>query len=172
MEYTDHVVVSNDDPCTHSFIESDSRQTVLWLKGEHDAATVDELSALLAEAIALEPVEVIVDLSGVEFMAAAPVGALIGARYLLGQDARSLVLRDPSRSARLILELCGVDTTLTPARDPRDVIASAARALDSFVPVPATAPEFVPTPTPAASPNIRLGARSTAPIGEPVSRGR
>lgn len=170
MEYIENVVLSGDALRTHSYIESGHAQTIVWLKGEHDAATVDELSELLAEAIALAKTDVIVDLSGVEFMGAAPVGALFGARYLLEQDARALVLRSPSKSAQLILELCGVDSALKPARDHRDVIAHAARALDSFVPVPAARPE--PSPTPVANATTRVDSASAVSTGEPVSRGR
>ena len=87
---------------------------VVHLRGEHDVATVTELSATLARAIALGQADLVVDLSRVDFMGAATVGVLTWARELLLVRSRSLVLRAPSSTARRVLELCGLDGLVEP----------------------------------------------------------
>jgi anti-anti-sigma factor len=81
---------------------------VVWLRGEHDCFTVREVVATMARAITLGDAELVVDLSGVEFMGAATVGVLVRARALLRARSRSLVVRSPSRSACHVLNLCGL----------------------------------------------------------------
>jgi anti-anti-sigma factor len=76
---------------------------------------VHDLVVTMARAITLGDAELVVDLSGVEFMGAATVGVLIRSRALLRTRSRSLVLRSPSRSARHLLDLCD----LTGLVDPR-----------------------------------------------------
>jgi anti-anti-sigma factor len=91
---------------------------VVRLRGEHDLATVTELSATLARAITLGDADLVVDLSQVEFMGAATVGVFAWARELLSARSRSLVLRSPSSSARRVLELCDLDSLVeTPSDD-------------------------------------------------------
>ncbi|MEY2398392.1 MAG: hypothetical protein QOJ00_1566 [Actinomycetota bacterium] len=160
MASTEPFEASNDGARTHSYAETLGDDTLIWLAGEHDSATVEELTALLAEAITRSQRNVIVDLSGVEFMAAAPVGALVRARYLLGLQARTLVLRSPSHSARVVLRLCDLELTAAPRGD-GVVIRGAARALASFVPVPATQAEshLIAAPAPISPRHPSLQAR-------------
>ncbi len=108
MAITERAFPSAEYPRLHH-VEVEAGDAVVRLTGEHDAATVDDLSRLLAEAIALTRSAVIVDLSGVEFMGAATIGALMRARNFLEARSRRLVLRAPSASARRTLELCGID---------------------------------------------------------------
>jgi anti-anti-sigma factor len=82
---------------------------VLWLGGEHDLSTQDFLSTRLARAIASLDADVVVDLSEIEFMDAGTVGVLLRARELLLLRSRLLALRAPSRRARLVIGLCGLD---------------------------------------------------------------
>jgi anti-anti-sigma factor len=58
---------------------------------------------------------VVVDLSGVEFMAAATVSVILGTRARLHQRSRSLTVRSPSRCARRVLELCDLADLIRPA---------------------------------------------------------
>lgn len=113
-------------------------RTVVWLRGEHDTSTAVELSLVIAEAIALDDADVVVDLSDVEFMGAATVGVIVRSRELLRTRSRTLLLRSPSRCARRVLDLCDLsyvvdagcgDVTLTPP---------APGALGTWVAVPAT----------------------------------
>jgi len=105
---------------------SDGARTVVWLRGEHDASTVAVLSEALARAIANDDADVVVDLSGVQFMDAATVGVISWAREVLGVRSRSLVLRSPSSCARRVLELCDEAALLggaDAAPAPRTVVA-------------------------------------------------
>ena len=87
-------------------------RTVVMLRGVHDASTVTALSEDMARAIALDDADVVVDLGGVEFMDAATVRLIIRAGEFLRLRSRSLTLRSPSRRARRVLDLCGLDDHL------------------------------------------------------------
>lgn len=92
----------------------EGNRTVVWLRGDHDACGVASLSSTLATAMAVDDADFVVDLSGVDFMDAATVGAIIGARNGLRQRSRSLALRCPSRNALLVLTLCELTHLLEP----------------------------------------------------------
>ena len=66
----------------------------------------------MARAIALDDADLVLDLSGVEFMDAATVRLIIRAREFLRLRSRSLTLRSPSTHARRVLDLCGLDDHL------------------------------------------------------------
>lgn len=83
-------------------------RAVIWLDGEHDVDTLSTLTDTLTRAIGTDDSDVIVDLSGVTFMCAATVGALIGGRNSLRRQSRSLTLRSPSPIAGRVLDLCGI----------------------------------------------------------------
>lgn len=118
------------------FGRRDPPTTLIRLDGEHDISTASELSETLARAIGADDADVVVDLSEVEFMAAATVGVLLRARELLRMQTRSLVLRSPSRRARRVLELCGDADLLDPGTGAGD-------ALLSWVTVPAKVPSAI-----------------------------
>jgi anti-anti-sigma factor len=88
---------------------SEGDPLVVWLRGEHDLSTVREVSDVLSRAISDEDRDVVVDLSGVEFMGAATIGVLVRARQDLRSRARSLTLRAPSTSADRVLRACRID---------------------------------------------------------------
>jgi len=88
--------------------EHDGGGTVVWLRGEHDIATMPSLADAISRAISLDDGDVVVDLSDVEFMGAATVGVILRAREALRLRSRSLELRSPSTRARRVLDLCGV----------------------------------------------------------------
>jgi len=88
--------------------EHDGGGTVVWLRGEHDIATVPTLADAIDRAISLDDGNVVVDLSDVEFMGAATVGVLLRARESLRSRSRLLDLRAPSSRAQRVLDLCGV----------------------------------------------------------------
>jgi anti-anti-sigma factor len=89
---------------------------VVSLCGEHDRSTVAALSEVLARAIAADHADLVLDLSGVEFMDAATVGVIVRAREFLGVRSRCLTLQSPSRCASRVLKLCGVDDRTAVAR--------------------------------------------------------
>ncbi len=83
-------------------------RTVVWVRGQHDAATSTALSQSLRGAAALDDGDLIVDLSGVDLMGGATVDVLVSTRAMLWRRLQLLALRAPSRSARLVLDLCAV----------------------------------------------------------------
>ena len=108
----DAVVLSFVDrrrPDVLAFSGSDDDRTVVMLRGEHDRSAMSALSDTITRAIALEDADLVVDLSGVEFMDGGTVGTLVGARTFLRKQSRSLHLMFPSPCARRILDLCCVD---------------------------------------------------------------
>jgi anti-sigma B factor antagonist len=95
-----------------AFAERDSDHTIVWLRGEHDASGVAALWETMGGAITLDTHDVVVDLSGVEFMGSATVGVIVRARETLRTRARSLTLRSPSRCAQRVLDLYGLGDLL------------------------------------------------------------
>lgn len=86
--------------------------TVVWVRGEHDLATRVSLAVAVARAAQLDDVPVVVDLSGVTFMDASTVGAIVGNRNRLRARRQSLELRAPSPPALRVLELCGLESLI------------------------------------------------------------
>jgi anti-anti-sigma factor len=82
--------------------------TLVVLTGEHDLATSRALRHVMAEAIATNDADLVVDLSEVEFMGATTVTVMDRARDFLQQDSRKLTVRAPSPRARHVIELCGL----------------------------------------------------------------
>jgi anti-anti-sigma factor len=114
--------------------------SVVWLGGDHDIATKDVLVAVLAEAVALDEPAVIIDMSGVHFISATTIGAIVGAKNELARRGRPLVLRGPPPFVRRVFDACGMSGLLEgdPGADSFDA-AQGASALGSWVDVPATA---------------------------------
>ena len=98
------VPIAPRDPVSRS--RGERERAVVWIGGEHDVATVAELSRTMARAIARDDADVVVDLSGVLFMGAATAEVMVRAREFLAQRSRALALRSPSRCAQRVLDLC------------------------------------------------------------------
>jgi anti-anti-sigma factor len=92
--------------------------TVIWLRGEHDVTTVPDLTRRLDRVLERDDADVVIDLSDVEFMDAATIGAIVRAREFLRLGSRSLSLRSPSTRAQRVLDLCEMS----------DLVASSVRA--------------------------------------------
>ncbi len=84
----------------------DPFRTVVLVRGEHDIATRGYLSVAIAQAARLDDADIIVDLSGVRFMDAATIDALVEAHNQMRARSRSLSVRAPSRLARRLLDVC------------------------------------------------------------------
>ena len=67
---------------------------VVALRGEHDLAGKDELSAALGHACAVEPL-VVVDLSECTFIDSTVIAALVSSYALVGEEGRRLALLIP-----------------------------------------------------------------------------
>jgi anti-anti-sigma factor len=85
---------------------------VVWLQGECDISTVTALAQTMTRTMVTEGGDLVVDLSGVQFMDAATIGVIIGVRNALQLQLRSLTLRSPSSFAKRVLELCGLTDLL------------------------------------------------------------
>jgi anti-sigma B factor antagonist len=94
---------------------------VIWLRGEHDASTVPALSRTLDRVVAQDTADVVIDLSDVQFMGAATIGAIVRVRGALGVRSRSLSLRAPSTCARRLIDLCGLSDMVS--KTPSNVAA-------------------------------------------------
>ena len=118
LKESSYRVVSRFDQL--ALAERDADRTVVWLRGEHDASTVAALWDAIGQAIAIDDTDVVVDLSGVDFMGSATVGVIIRARESI--RPRALTLRSPSRCAQRVLDLYGLADLL----DDRPVEATSA----------------------------------------------
>jgi len=85
--------------------------TVIYVEGELDMATAERLRDTIEPHMGPHQT-IVLDLSGVEFMDSACLKVLVLARGQLTADGGSLVLRNPSRSAHLLLTVAGVEFLL------------------------------------------------------------
>jgi anti-sigma B factor antagonist len=85
----------------------------LALRGELDAATAEQLEAVVQEALLGSSGAFLVDLSGLEFMDSGGVNALLRTRALLGREERALAVICPPGPARRVLEVIGVADLFT-----------------------------------------------------------
>lgn len=84
----------------------------VWLRGEHDAATVPAVSHVLAYVSGRDRRDVSVDMSEVSFLGAATVRVLMRSRQFLMQRSRRLVVVSASRTAQRTIDLCELNTVL------------------------------------------------------------
>jgi anti-sigma B factor antagonist len=112
----------------------DPERTVVWVRGEHDIATKDSLVVAIAYAGQLEHADVFVDLSGLTFMDASTIGAIVGSAKRLQSQSQSLAVRAPSPRASRVLDLCGfthlVHHGVVPAVHPSGVAAALSTGVD------------------------------------------
>ena len=87
---------------------------VVQLRGDQDSSTVPALATTLASAVALDNANLVVDLSEVHFVNAATIRVLTAAGDFMVGQGRTFALRSPSRGARRILDLCGVNGLCEP----------------------------------------------------------
>jgi anti-sigma B factor antagonist len=92
----------------------DPHPTVIRVRGDQDLSNVSALADALARATELGGADVVVDLSGVTFMDASTLGAIVRARHVLESRSRSLIVRCPSPCARRLLDLCGIRDLVDP----------------------------------------------------------
>lgn len=150
-------------------LRSDPVRTVVWVRGDHDIATRMHLSVTLAKAARFDDADILVDLSGVTFMDASTIGALVVARNHLLVRSRSLAVRTPSPPARRLLDLCGlvqlIDEYLPSAQRPLGT------ALGSWVDVPVR--DRLPEPAPSAvAPEAPSQEPASATVGQRVEPAR
>ncbi len=132
---------------------------IVWMRGEHDIATQEELSATIARALTFDG-DVVLDLSGVEFMAAATVSVILRTREQLRRHSRSLTVRTPSGCARRVLELCGVGDLIDVCRV--GLVATTRSAVGAGPVAVLGAPSSVVAPQPAMA-CVASGAAGEGP---------
>jgi anti-anti-sigma factor len=92
-----------------SYIEHVAGVTTVWLRGEQDLVTETAFAQMIERAVRADNGNVVVDVSGVEFMSVGTVGIIIRAQAFLREGSRSLTVRAPSRCVRRLLDLCCFD---------------------------------------------------------------
>lgn len=93
----------------------DSACTVVELRGELDAAALNQLVETFDDAITRDESDVVVDLAEVDFIGAGWIGTLVRSRARLEAQNRELVLRSPPQVIHRLLELCGLAYLIEPA---------------------------------------------------------
>lgn len=125
--------------------DGDVEPTVIWVRGEHDVASRVHLQASIAHAARIDAADLVVDLSGVTYMGASTIGALVTARNRLRARSRSLSIRAPSPMARRLLDVCELGFLIDD--DPIPAQPAGAPALGSWVAVPAAPSPDVQSPS-------------------------
>lgn len=135
-------------------VATDGDRTAVWLSGEHDLASMGLLSAALAEAIATEDRDVVVDMTHLAFMDVSTLGLLIRCRSFLAARSRRLTLRSVPHCARILLDLSELHAVVEPAPEarPDPEGLAAASALETWVTVPLAGSAPHPSSVPQASP--------------------
>lgn len=89
----------------------DGDETVIYLSGEVDVMACQRLRDTLEPHLGPRQ-SIVLDLSQVEFMDSSSLRVLIQARSTLTADGGSLVLRNPSKKARRLLNVAAVEHLL------------------------------------------------------------
>jgi anti-anti-sigma factor len=85
---------------------------VIWLRGELDRLTADDLDSAVRELASKEAPRLILDVSELEFIDSAGLRSLSRAHNLLLDAQRQLVVRHPSPSVLRLIELVGLHEVL------------------------------------------------------------
>jgi anti-sigma B factor antagonist len=104
--------VSPGVPALRTTVQRSGRSVVLCAHGELDLATAPELRRALASATAGEAVDLVVDLSGVTFVDASGLAALLEAAQGLRSSGGELRLTSPSRMLRRMLAVLDLEGRL------------------------------------------------------------
>ena len=88
-------------------IEGDVR--VAWLSGELDWAASPRLAEALDKTTSMWRQRLVLDLSNLDFVDAAGLGAIVRARNTIWSHSGDLTLRAPSRFAARVLEILGLE---------------------------------------------------------------
>ena len=89
-------------------IEHQSDVVVVRLTGEVDVATAPELDQRLQEIATGGHTNVVIDLSGVEFMDSTGLHSIVRAQYFADANRRQLTLRHGSPQVQRLFEITGV----------------------------------------------------------------
>lgn len=107
-------------------LRADTREehgwTVVTVVGQLDVATAPEFRQVLVEAQFGGASQVVVDVSGIEFVDSMGLGVLVGGHKRARTHEGRFVVAGPSERLRQLLELTGLDTVLVVVADPAEVL--------------------------------------------------
>lgn len=104
-----------------SLVQGD--RIVLSVHGEIDLYTVPRLQRELASALAQGgPVQLVIDLSGVDFCDSSGVNALLAAHRQAREGGGELALASPRQAVRKILQVTGLETVFTVIESPAHAV--------------------------------------------------
>ncbi|HEY3831226.1 MAG TPA: STAS domain-containing protein [Acidimicrobiia bacterium] len=90
----------------------EANKMIVELQGEVDVAATAELRDLLRDALA-QATDVVVDLAAVGFIDSSGIGALIAANAYTEENGSTLALRGLSAPAKRVIQILGLEQTLT-----------------------------------------------------------
>lgn len=90
--------------------------------GEVDASTSDELDKALSALLARGKERIVLDLTGVSYMASRGLGVLLKARKVAAERSGGLVLVNPSEVVRSAIEVLGFDAVFDIARSEGEAV--------------------------------------------------
>ena len=99
--------------------DHDVATRVVFMVGEFDVATSPRFEREVLAALGAGVSAVVVDASQVEFIDASGIGVLVGVANRVRELGGRLVLRNPSKPTRRLLDLLGLDGAL-PVEQPPD----------------------------------------------------
>lgn len=102
----------------HTELSVEQERTVLFVHGRLGHAAVAELETAAGQLVAGAPANVIIDLSGVDYLSSAALKVFEALAERQVSAGGRLALRAPSVAARLALELSGLLTLVDPATTP------------------------------------------------------
>ena len=116
-------------------VSQHAHAAVIRLTGELDVRTAVTLRAVLAQQVLAGPGNLVLDLSGLEFVDSSGLAALLAAHQGTRQAGMALVLAGPIPSLRRIMSLTGIDNVLRT----EDTVE---QALAQLAPLPLPPPQW------------------------------
>jgi anti-sigma B factor antagonist len=117
----DPLILSSDS--LQFSVSQESGYAVVSVAGEIDAGSERQFRDALTWVLVRGVVRIVVDLAGVEFMASAGIGVLMGVRRVLANEGGSLVLASPHGEVAQVLSMSGVSKAIPVAASVADAVA-------------------------------------------------
>jgi len=114
--------IASNEPLTCS-VSQEPGYAVVSVVGEIDVSTEQQFRDGLTSVLSGGAVRVVVDLSGVTFMASAGIGVLMGVRRVLSQSGGQLVLASPLGEVAMVLSMTGVSSVIPVAASVPEAVA-------------------------------------------------
>ena len=100
-------------PAFDFVVAPDGTKAVVSLKGELDVAGAGRLRDCLVAEIAAGRTTIMLDLAGLEFIDSTGLGVIVSGLKRARERGGDVVLRAPNRTTRRVLEITGLDRTMT-----------------------------------------------------------